>query len=252
MTVASMPCSGSPWHTTFVTRIWKRALVVSMLALCLPCLVNASTCYGVVGNGRLSDGVQLPPQGDNFVAYSVLGVELGRTYVHNLVHQAVLDAYANVRKTMPDKTHVYGETGFAHGGPMRPHRTHQAGLSVDFMVPVLNDANRSVPLPSTPMNKFGYGLEFDEQGRIPGFRIDFDAMTEHLYQISIAAHQHGLTIERVIFDRRLMERLFSRPRGEELRRTMPFMKERPWIRHDEHYHIDFQISCRPLGEYRDK
>lgn len=249
-----MLCGGSPWHTALLTRIWKQAaLVVSVLALCMPCLVNASTCYGAVGNGRLSDGVQLPPQGDNFVAYSVLGVELGRTYVHNLVRQAVLDAYANVRKTMPDKAYVYGETGFAHGGPIRPHHTHQAGLSVDFMVPVLNDANRSVPLPSTPINKFGYGLEFDEQGRILGFRIDFDAMAEHLYQISIAAHQHGLTIERVIFDRGLMESLFSSSRhGEELRRTMPFMKKRPWIRHDEHYHIDFRISCRPLNEYRDQ
>jgi penicillin-insensitive murein endopeptidase len=101
------------------------------------------------------------------------------------------------------------------------------------------------------MNKFGYGLEFDEQGRIPGFRIDFDAMAEHLYQISLAAHQHGLAIERVIFDPRLTEKLFSSSRrGEELRRSMPFMKKPPWIRHDEHYHIDFRTSCRPLGEYR--
>jgi penicillin-insensitive murein endopeptidase len=235
-------------------RIRKQAhLVVSVLTLCMPCLVNASTCYGAVGNGRLSDGVQLPVQGDNFVAYSVVAVELGRTYVHSLVRQAVLDAYANVRKTMPDKTYVYGESGFAHGGRIPPHRTHQAGLSVDFMVPVFNDANRSVPLPSTPSNKFGYGLEFDDQGRIPGFRIDFDAMAEHLYQISIAAHQHGIAIDRVIFDRRLMERLFSSSqRGAELRRTMPFMKERPWIRHDEHYHIDFRIPCLPLREYPDK
>ncbi|WP_323140385.1 hypothetical protein [Massilia phyllosphaerae] len=100
------------------------------------------------------------------------------------------------------------------------------------------------------MNKFGYSLEFDEQGRIPGFRIDFDAMAEHLYKISIAAHQHGLTIERVIFDRGLMDRLFSNSRhGEELRHTMPFMRKVPWIRHDEHYHIDFGTSCRPHGEY---
>lgn len=56
---------------------------------------------------------------------------------------------------LPAKHYVYGETGLAHGGQIRPHRTHQAGLSVDFMVPVLDNANRSVPLPSTPMNKFG-------------------------------------------------------------------------------------------------
>jgi penicillin-insensitive murein endopeptidase len=103
------------------------------------------------------------------------------------------------------------------------------------------------------MNKFGYGLEFDDQGRIPGFRIDFDAMAEHLYQISVASHQNGIAIERVIFDPRLVERLLSTSRhGAELRRLMPFMKERPWVRHDEHYHIDFRIPCQPLREYRDK
>jgi penicillin-insensitive murein endopeptidase len=218
----------------------------------MPCLVNASTCYGAVGNGRLADGVQLLPQGDNFVAYSSVGVELGRTYVHGLVRQVLLNAYANVWKTMPDKTYVYGETGLAHGGPVRPHRTHQAGLSVDLMVPVLNDANRSVPLPSTVSNKFGYGLEFNDQGRIPGFRIDFDAMAEHLYQISMTAHQNGIAIERVIFDPRLTGRLLSSRHGAELRHSIPFMKERPWIRHDEHYHIDFRISCRPLRDYHDK
>jgi penicillin-insensitive murein endopeptidase len=154
---------------------------------------------------------------------------------------------------MPDKTFVYGETGFAQGGPIRPHHTHQSGISVDFMVPVLDDSNRSVPLPSTPLNKFGYGLEFDNRGRILGFRIDFDAMAEHLYQISIAAHQHGITIEQVIFDAPLMERLFaSSRRGAKLRQTIPFMKARPWIRHDEHYHVDFAIRCRALREYRDE
>lgn len=171
--------------------------------------------------------------------------------MHDQVRQAVLEAYANVRTTLPDKTYVYGETGFAHGGPIPPHRTHQAGLSVDFMVPVLDDAGRSVPLRSSPSNKFGYALEFDDQGRIPGYRIDFDAMAEQLYQISMTSRRHGLTIERVIFDPRLTERLFESSRhGAELQRILPFMKARPWIRHDEHYHIDFGLACRPLRDYR--
>lgn len=95
-------------------------------------------------------------------------------------------------------------------------------------------------------------MEFDDKGRIPGFRIDFDAMAEHLFQISKAAQQHGIAIERVIFDPRLMEKLLGTRHGAELRRSIPFMKTRPWIRHDEHYHIDFRIPCRPLGEYRDR
>jgi penicillin-insensitive murein endopeptidase len=88
---------------------------------------------------------------------------------------------------------------------------------------------------------------------MPSFRIDFDAMAEHLYQVSVAAHQHGIAIDRVIFDPRLTEKLFSSSqRGEELQRTIPFMKKRPWIRHDEHYHIDFRIPCLPLLQYTDK
>lgn len=27
---------------------------------------------------------------------------------------------------------------------------------------------------------------------------------------------------------------------------IPFMKGKPWIRHDEHHHVDFAIRCRPL------
>ena len=121
------------------------------------------------------------------------------------------------------------------------------------MVPVLNDANRSVRLPSSPTNKFGYGLEFDTQGRIPGYRIDVDAMAEHLYQISIASRRQGLAIERVILDPELMNTMFRESRrGAQLQDSLPFMKTRPWIRHDEHYHVDFRIPCQPLRDYPGK
>lgn len=79
----------------------------------------------------------------------------------------------------------------------------------------------------------------------PGSELDFDAMAEHRYQISIVAHQHGIAIERVIFDQHLMKRLFSTSRhGPELRGTMSFMKRCSWIRHDEHHHIDSEFHVR--------
>jgi penicillin-insensitive murein endopeptidase len=211
---------------------------------------HASTCYGTVGNGRLDEAVQLPVHGANFgPPYSRIGVELGRTYVHSIVRDIVVDAYNRLDKAAPGRTFVYGETGLAHGGHMRPHRTHQAGLSVDFMVPVLDDTGRSVPLPSTPLNKFGYGLEFDNRGRIPDLRIDFNSMAEHLYQLNLAAKQRNVAIERIIFDPILLEELLKTRRGAELQRNIPFMRARPWIRHDEHYHIDFGIRCLPLNRH---
>lgn len=228
------------------------AALLALLAACEPGPAHASTCYGTPAHGRLVDGVQLPLGGNNFAAYSEQGVDAGRTYVHGLVRQVALDAYAVLEKTAPGKTYVYGETGLAHGGAIQPHRSHQNGLSVDFMVPVLDDGNRSVPLPSSASNTFGYALEFDDQGRIPGFRIDFDALAEHLHQVSIAARRHGVTIERVIFAPPLMKKLFATSaHGAELRH-LPFMKNRPWVRHDEHYHIDFGVPCLPVREYRTK
>ena len=224
----------------------------AVLALTLSVLASApalaSTCYGRDGNGRLKDGVALPSGGANYSAYSRVGVALGRNYVHAKVRDVVVDAYATVARTAPGKVFVYGETGFKDGGRFRPHRTHQAGLSVDFMVPVLDAAGRSIPLPTHVANKWGYNLEFDKAGRVGDVRIDIDAVAEHLYQLSRIARQHGVSIRQVIFDPAYTERLFETPRGSELRK-LPFMKARPWVRHDDHYHIDFAVPCRPLNEY---
>lgn len=214
--------------------------------LIMPAASVASTCYGTVAHGRLEQGVQLPASGANFQAYSSVGVMLGRTYVHNTVRDVVLDAYRALAQSAPDKIFVYGETGRAQGGPMSPHKTHQAGLSVDFMVPVLNRDGASVPLPGTVANKFGYGIEFDRTGKFRDLRIDYEAMAEHLYQLSEAARRDRLGITRVIFDPDLTTKLLETRRGAYLRRNLSFMKQRPWVRHDEHYHVDFATPCKRL------
>ena len=210
---------------------------------------SGSTCYGTPAQGRLQGGVQLPAQGQNYVPYSTLGVTLGRTYVHQTVRDIIVDAYGAAKISMPEKRFMYGETGLANGGPFKPHRTHQSGVSVDFMVPVVDRANRSVLLPTSLQNKFGYQLEFDAKGSLDDLQIDFEAMAEHLYQLAEAAKKHHVKIKTVIFQTELMELLFQTKRGNVLRDTVPFMKTTPWIKHDEHYHVDFSLPCRPLGAY---
>ena len=210
---------------------------------------SASTCYGTPAQGRLQGGVQLPADGQNYVAYSSLGVTLGRTYVHQTVRDIIVDAYAATQISVPEKRFMYGETGLAAGGPFKPHRTHQSGASVDFMVPVVDRANRSVLMPTSIQNKFGYELEFDARGAGDDLRIDFEAMAEHLYQLAEAAKMHHVKINTVIFQKELTELLFQTKRGKVLRDTVPFMKTTPWIKHDEHYHVDFSLQCRPLREY---
>lgn len=208
---------------------------------------QASTCYGRVAQGSITGAVALPASGPNFAAYSRLGVSLGRTHVHEQVRDVIVDAYGELARSLPGKRYVYGETGLREGGRMRPHRTHQNGLSVDFMVPVLDAKGNSVPIPSSPLNKFGYGLEFDAQGRAEGLRIDYAAIAEHLYQLNLAAQRHKVGVALVIFDPALIPALLTTARGDDLRK-LPFMKGTPWIRHDEHYHVDFALPCKPLSE----
>lgn len=204
-----------------------------------------STCYGTTSKGRLENGVRLPWDGPNFTAYSTLGSGLGRTYVHSRVLGVVVAAYSALEQTAPGTVYVYGETGWASGGRIRPHRTHQNGLSVDFFVPVHDGASRSVPLPTGVTNRFGYDIEFDDDARFEDYRIDFEALAEHLYQLHIAATARGVGIAQVILDPPYLPRLFSTTRGPFLRQHLKFMDRAAWVRHDEHYHVDFAVPCEP-------
>jgi penicillin-insensitive murein endopeptidase len=204
-----------------------------------------SICYGTPSNGRLDGGVQLAKSGANFEPYSSLGVAAGRTYVHSKVARVVSDAYAALARSEPKVKYVYGESGWKDGGRIKPHRTHQNGLAVDFMVPVRDAKGRSVPLPSDVWNKFGYTIEFDSKGRFEDLTIDFEAIAEHLYALHAAAKAKGIGLERVIFDPALLPKLYATRRGEFIKSNIAFMKGRAWVRHDEHYHVDFAVSCRP-------
>ncbi|WP_211209399.1 hypothetical protein [Thiofilum flexile] len=147
----------------------------------------------------------------------------------------------------PSKNYVYGESGWESGGRIRPHRTHQNGLAVDFMVPVLNQEGESVPLPTGTTNKFGYSIEFDANAKYEDLQIDFEAIAEHLYALDAAAKKQSIGISSVIFEKAYIPYLFKTTRGQWIEQHIPFMQGEPWIRHDEHYHVDFDIPCRQLS-----
>jgi penicillin-insensitive murein endopeptidase len=172
---------------------------------------------------------------------------MGRTYVHSTVHDIILDSYNALIDSMPDTVFVLGETGSENGGPFDPHKTHQNGLSVDFMVPVLNSSGESVPLPTSMVNRWGYDLEFDDSGRLDDLRIDYEAIAEHIYQLHLAAVAADIEIWRVIFDPDLQPHLHETDRWPYLRKNIEFSKKRSWVRHDEHYHVDFRLDCDPAA-----
>lgn len=217
-----------------------------LVTLTIPQIVIAekSVCYGSTSNGRLENGVQLPPKGSNFVEYSAVARMAGRTYVHSEVKKIIVNAYKELEKIAPAKRYKYAETGTVNGGQFKPHKTHRNGLSVDFMTPVQNEKGESVHLPTNVLNRFGYDIEFDGYDSYEGLKIDYDAMAAHIVSLHKQAKIAGYDLWRVIFDPALQVALFKTRYAEYLKRNITFSKKTSWVRHDEHYHIDFSVPCK--------
>ena len=239
---------------TYGLRLRERfcSCTLSLLMLASTPSFAESTCYGTSSNGKIDGAVRLPSSGANFSAYSDVGVTLGRTYVHTQVLEIIVATYRELEQTLPETKFVYGETGWKNGGAFKPHRTHQNGSSVDFFVPVRNGIGDSVKLPTNIANKFGYGVEFNSHAKFRDYAIDFEAIAEHLYVLDIAAKKHKAPIKLVIFDPAFLPKLFATKRGEYLKSNVKFMQTKAWVRHDEHYHVDFSIGCKLISVVQTK
>lgn len=228
-------------------RALNRVGLAFAVLLSSPALAAAeSVCYGTTANGRLENGVPLPAAGANFVSYGSIPETAGRTYVHSKVRDVIVDAYRRLEREQPGKVFKYAETGFRDGGRFKPHKTHRNGLSADFVVPVTNSAGQSVHLPTNPFNKYGYGIEFDRTGHYDGYSIDYEALAAHIVALDKSARARGVGIWRVIFDPQLAPNLYRTPHGDYLRANIQIPGKASWVRHDEHYHVDFNVPCRTL------
>jgi penicillin-insensitive murein endopeptidase len=218
--------------------------LISLLVITTHAFADQSTCFGTTSNGRLENGQQLPASGSNFETYSMIAHVAGRTYVHSSVKKIIINSYKALEAEMPDKVFKYAETGFREGGKFSPHKTHTNGLSVDFMTPVVNSEGASVHLPTTPFNKFGYNIEFDNHGRFEEFTIDYEALAAHVVALHKEARSQGYDLWRVIFYPKLQPNLYKTKYAAYLRKNIRFSNKRSWVRHDEHYHVDFLVPCK--------
>jgi penicillin-insensitive murein endopeptidase len=229
---------------------FRKRLVVLLLSVQSLCVnaesAESSTCYGTTSKGRLELGVKLPSSGSNFESYSHVASLAGRTYVHSTVRTILLNAYDSLNSSHPKKRYKYAETGFEEGGKFKPHKTHQNGLSVDFMTPVIDQNGDSAVLSTHALNRYGYDIEFDAKGRYEDYTIDYDALAAHIVALDKAAKKEGVGLWRVIFAPELQVGLYSTPDGEYIRKHIQLSKKRSWVRHDEHYHVDFNIPCERL------
>ena len=197
-----------------------------------------SVSIGSVSNGSIKNAKRMEYRGENFTTYSFAGYLLGRTFVHSQLKKTILESYKNCQSTCPDIDFVLGEIGKRNGGRFLPHRTHRNGLSVDFMTPLLKygEPYRSNHL----FNLWGYSWEFNDKGEKGSVEIDYETMAKHLFSLEKMAKENGLRIKKVIFDPVLRPYLLATQTGQKLKH-LPYTKNRVVVRHDDHYHVDFEV-----------
>jgi penicillin-insensitive murein endopeptidase len=205
-----------------------------------------SRSVGTPAQGRIEHGHPIPPSGSGFVTYSYVGSALGRQYVHGAVRDLLVEVFAARARERPDRRFIVGETGWAQGGRFWPHKSHENGLSVDVFMPLRDEAGRARDVTTWPWKKFGYGLEFDEKGKLGDLSIDFDELALLLTEIDARAAAFGLRVQQIIVAPEYVPLILAGPSRKKVARLSAAFLRRPvWWRHDEHVHVDFAVVATP-------
>ncbi|MBN1951334.1 MAG: hypothetical protein JW801_09015 [Bacteroidales bacterium] len=204
-----------------------------------------SRSEGTVGNGRLINGYKMPFRGGNFKYFSFTDYYLfGRCYLHSTLQKIVLESYRDMSMYYPDYRFRIMECSKRKGGRAIPHRTHQNGTSIDFMMP-LKKADKVISRYDR-IGMWRYLMKFDHEGKKrfnKQIEIDFDKMALHILTLEKVSRKYGWMIAKVILETNLKDEIFASRYGKELRKSgIYFVRNLPKLineAHDDHYHVDF-------------
>jgi len=206
-----------------------------------------SESNGKVSNGELINGKLIPFKGVNYEYFSKESYLGGRAFLNDKVLNTLLTTYTSFENLLPNKLFYVMECANEHGGKLFPHRTHQNGLSVDFMMPLIKDGK-----PYTFLDTLGadhYWLEFDNDGKYvddKSISIDFNLVAQHILELNKEAKLNGLKIKKVIINTNLKDELFATQYGEILKESDVYVVQKLSTLinslHDDHYHIDFEVK----------
>ena len=204
-----------------------------------------SISMGKVNEGSLKNGYPVPFSGKNFCYFDTTSYLNKRGFVNGRVKSVLIQTYDSLDKC----SNVYFglmECSNEEGGKIWPHRTHQNGLSCDFMMPLLKNGQSSTELNNLGANH--YLMDFNDDGiydENADFSIDFNTMALHLLVLQEMAKKNHLAIDKVILKISLKDNLFATPNGKKLKESGIYFATNlsPLIDnlHDDHYHVDFAL-----------
>ena len=206
-----------------------------------------SASIGTVGNGELKHGKLMPYKGNNFVYFDKESYLAGRGFIHSTLRNAILSGFDSLETVLPSRYFTIMECSNKEGGEMFPHKTHQNGLSIDFMMPLLKNDKPYLGLDSIGAQH--YALDFDDNGNYSkdaSIQIDFNTVAQQILIMDYFARQNGLNISKVIIKIEFKEELFATYYGKILKKSGIYVVQglSPLINalHDEHFHLDFEFT----------
>jgi penicillin-insensitive murein endopeptidase len=205
----------------------------------------ASVSVGTVSNGSIKNAKLLPFSGDNFRYFDRWSYLQGRAFLNGSVLKSVLKTYGQINTPTQGRKFTVMECSHQEGGKLWPHRTHQNGLSVDFMMPLKKGGKPYYGLDSK--GKMHYLLQFDNAGKYEkdkSISVDFNLVARHILTLDANARKQGYKVKKVIIKIEFKDDLYATKYGEKLKAKGIYvvMGLTPQINdlHDDHYHIDFK------------
>lgn len=203
-----------------------------------------SKSSGKVSSGTLTNGKLLPFYGSNFSYFDKSSYLGGRAYLNDKVLTTVIESYKQLEKEIPHRHFIIMETANQKGGELYPHRTHQNGLSVDFMMPLTQNKQPYYKLDS--LGTRHYLLAFNNEGEYANdttVKVNFNLIAHHILILNQEAKKVGLKIKKVIIKIEYKDELFATEYGKKLKASGVYvvkgLSKMINALHDEHYHIDF-------------
>ncbi|MFD1552572.1 hypothetical protein DNU06_15620 [Putridiphycobacter roseus] len=200
---------------------------------------------GTVGNGKLENASLMPFYGSNFNYFDQDSYLAKRAFTSKIVKTIILNTYDDLKLTVPNRKFFLMELSNIHGGEMSPHRTHQNGLSVDFMMPKTKNGIANYELDT--LGKDHYFLTFNDDGTYhddKSIKIDFDLIAKHILCLHENAKKVGYKIAKVIIKTEYKNALFNTPNGKLLKQSDIYVVKNlsPIVNaiHDDHFHVDFE------------
>jgi penicillin-insensitive murein endopeptidase len=96
--------------------------------------------------------------------------------------------------------------------------------------------------PTSADNKCGNDIDHDAQGKSNAYVLDLEAISDPLASLREAAEAKGVPIAKVVLYPPIRRRLATTKAWSRIS-DLPFTQKEAWVRHDDHYHVDFGVKC---------